>query len=65
MSNKNIKKDFDAVGFQRQRREELSKLYNSNPEEFDKQLAEIRKKYRNKFHQKEKHTANRVTTDEP
>lgn len=57
MSNKKSKKDFDAVGFQRQRRETLSKLYNANPEEFNKQLEEIRKKYQHKFHQKEKYTA--------
>lgn len=57
MSNKKIKKDFDAVGFQRHRREKLSKLYNSNPKEFDKRLDEIRKKYRGKFKQKGKHTA--------
>lgn len=56
MNNKKIKKDFDAVGFQRQRREELSKLYNSSPEKFNKLLEEIREKYRTKFHQKAKHT---------
>jgi len=48
---------FKAVEFQRKRREELSNLYNDNPAEFWKRLDEIRKKYRSKFRQKEKHRA--------
>lgn len=54
---KTRKKPFDAVAFQRKRRDELSHLYNTNPEEFWKQLAEIRKKYRKKFHTKQKRAA--------
>jgi hypothetical protein len=50
-------KEFKAVEFQRKRRSELSKLYNSNPKEFWKRLEAIRKKYRSKFRQKEQHTA--------
>ena len=49
------KRLFRAVEFQRKRRRELGELYNSNPTEFWKQLEEIRKKYRSKFRQKEKH----------
>jgi len=52
---KTKEKQFKAVEFQRKRREELSDLYNSNPAEFWKLLKEIRKKYRDKFRQKEKH----------
>lgn len=48
---------FKAVEFQRKRRKELSELYNSNPTEFWKRLEAIRKKYRSKFRQKEKHYA--------
>jgi hypothetical protein len=50
-------KEFKAVEFQRQRRDELSVLYNSNPTEFWKQMEAIRKKYHGKFAQKQKHTA--------
>jgi hypothetical protein len=50
-------KEFNAVEFQRKRREELSDLYNSNPTEFWKRIEAIRKKYRSKFGQKQKHTA--------
>jgi hypothetical protein len=50
-------KSFKAVEFQRKRRKELSELYNSNPAEFWRQLEAIRKKYRSKFRQKEKHFA--------
>jgi len=50
-------KEFNAVEFQRKRRKELSELYSSDPTEFWKQLESIRKKYRSKFRQKEKHTA--------
>jgi len=49
-------KEFKAVDFQRQRRKELSDLYNSNPTEFWKRLESIRKKYRSKFRLKKKHT---------
>ena len=38
-----MKKKFDAVGFQRKVREELSKKYFANPEAF---LKELKKKYR-------------------
>ena len=48
---------FKAVEFQRKRRKELSELYNSNLTEFWKRLEAIRKKYRGKFRQQEKHTA--------
>jgi ribosomal protein S18 len=51
------KKEFKAVKFQRQRRDELSDLYNSNPIEFWKRLELIRKKYISKFAQKQEHTA--------
>jgi len=54
---KEKEKEFKAVEFQRKRRKELSELYNSNLEEFWKRLEVIRKKYRNKFHQKEAHVA--------
>ncbi|MFC1717396.1 hypothetical protein ACFL6S_27295 [Candidatus Poribacteria bacterium] len=37
-----MKKKFDAVEFQRKRREELSKKYNSDREAF---LRELREKY--------------------
>jgi hypothetical protein len=52
---KNIQKpeSFDAVGFMRQRRDELSDLYEKSPDIFWKQLEEIRKKYGDKFHQLE------------
>jgi ABC-type Zn uptake system ZnuABC Zn-binding protein ZnuA len=50
-------KKFDAVAFQRERRKELSDLYNANPTEFWKRLEKLRKKYRNKFRQQEKHWA--------
>ncbi len=48
---------FRAVEFQRKRRQELSDLFNSDPTEFWKRLEIVRKKYRNKFRQKEKHSA--------
>ena len=50
-------KEFKAVEFQRKRRKELSELYNSNPTEFWKRLETIKKKYRSKFRQQEKHYA--------
>jgi len=49
------KEEFKAVEFQRQRRKELSNLYNSHPSEFWKRLEKIRKKYCTKFNQKKKH----------
>jgi ribosome recycling factor len=49
-------KNFNAVEFQRKRRKELSKLYNSNPDEYWEQLESIRKKYKDKFRQKKKTT---------
>jgi len=36
----------------RKRRDELSDLLESNPKEFWEQLEEIRKQFKNKFHQK-------------
>jgi len=45
---------FDAVGFQRRRRPELSKLLASNPGEFEKRMLQVQKKYKNKFHRKSK-----------
>jgi hypothetical protein len=51
------KKEFKAVEFQRERRDALSDLYNSDPTEFWNQLEAIRKKYFGKFVQKEEHTA--------
>jgi len=51
------KKEFKAVEFQRERRDELSDLYNSDPIEFWKRLEAIRKKYFGKFVQKQEHTA--------
>lgn len=50
-------KDWNAVNFMRKRRDELSKLYQTDEKEFWKQLEEVRKRYKNKFHQKLKHTA--------
>jgi len=35
-------KDFKAVEFMRNRRDELSKLYDKNPKEFWQQLEEVR-----------------------
>lgn len=49
--------DFKAVDFMRKRREELSDMYNSNPDEFKKQLKQIQKKYQNKFQVTKKHNA--------
>ncbi len=49
--------DFKAVEFMRKRRDELSDLYNSNPDEFKKQLKKIQKKYQNKFRVTRKHIA--------
>ncbi len=48
------KEDFKAVEFMRKRREELSNLYNSNREDFLKQLEQVRKKYKNNFRVTEK-----------
>ncbi len=42
----NINKVFDSVKFQRERRAQLSKLLNENPEEYFNQLEKIRKKIR-------------------
>ncbi|MCL0065881.1 hypothetical protein M1N79_03235 [Dehalococcoidia bacterium] len=44
-----MKKKFDAVKFQRKVREELSKNYSSNREDF---LRELKKKYANLQKQK-------------
>lgn len=49
---KTSNKKINAVEFQRKRRNELSSLYNSNPSDYWKKLEDIRKKYKNKFHQK-------------
>ncbi len=49
--------DFKAVQFMRKRREELSDLFNSNPDEFKKQLEKIQKKYQSKFRVTRKHIA--------
>ena len=51
------KKDFKAVDFMRKRRNELSGLYNSNPEKFLTQLKQVRKKYSRKFRVSEKQPA--------
>lgn len=40
------KKDFDAVQFMRERRAELSELYNKDPEEFKKRMKNAGKKLR-------------------
>lgn len=48
------KEDFKAVEFMRKRREELSNLFNSNQEDFLKELEQVRKKYKNKFRVTEK-----------
>jgi hypothetical protein len=42
---KNKEKKFDAVAFQRKRRQELSILYYTDRPEYERQLKEIRKKY--------------------
>ncbi len=44
-----MKKEFDAVKFQREVREELSKKYSSNREAF---LRELKKKYGNLWKRK-------------
>lgn len=48
------KKNFDAVEFMRERRAELSELYNNNPEEFKRRMKEagekLRKLKKNKSH---------------
>ena len=49
------KESFNAVEFMRKKRDELSELYMTNPKKFWSQLEAVRKKYKNKFHQKEKH----------
>ena len=49
--------DFKTVEFMRKRREELSDLYNSNPNEFKKQLEKVQKKYKSRFRITQKHTA--------
>lgn len=40
------KKDFDAVKFMRDRRAELSELYQNDPDEFKKRMKEAGKKLR-------------------
>lgn len=50
-------KEFKAVEFQRERRKEISDLVNSNPEEFERQLQNIRRKYKDKFHLKKEKKA--------
>ena len=57
MKAKHKEKDFKAVEFMRKRRDEMSELYNTNPEEFWKQLSAIRKKYKLKVHTKAKNVA--------
>lgn len=57
MKTKEKPANFDSVKFMRKRRDELGELYASNPEKFWKQLEEIRKKYKSKFHQKKKPAA--------
>ena len=57
MKKKISQQDFKAVEFMRQRRDELSELYVKDTTEFWKQLKEVRKKYRGKFHQKKHHAA--------
>ena len=55
MKNQNKSQTFKAVEFMRKQRDKLSELYNNNPKEYKRQLEEIRKKYKGKFHQKETH----------
>lgn len=43
--NRKKEKPFDAVKFMRERRDELSKQYNADPENFKRELINIRKKY--------------------
>ena len=52
MKTKKAIPDFKAVEFMRQRRDELSELYNKHPDEFWELLATVRKKYKSKFRQK-------------
>ncbi len=53
----NNPKDFKAVEFQRERRNELSVLMHNSPVEFEKHLNEVRKKYSKKFKAKKKDVA--------
>lgn len=57
MKKQEAHSDFKAVEFMRKRRDELSDLYEKDPTEFWKQLEDIRKKYKFKFHQKKKRAA--------
>ena len=45
MMNRRSKKEFDAVGFMRDIRDKLSKEYSKNPDQEEKDLIKIRKKY--------------------
>jgi hypothetical protein len=57
MSQDEKNSNFKAVDFQRERREELSKLMHSDPSEFERKLELIRKNYSDKFRIKKKHIA--------
>lgn len=49
--------EFDAVAFMRKRRNEMSELFAEDEKKFWKELETIRKKYKDKFHQRLKHSA--------
>ena len=48
---------FAAVDFMGKRRDELSDLYYSNPDQFKKHLKQIQKKFQKNFRLIQKHTA--------
>ena len=57
MKKKSSSQEFKAVEFMRKQRDELSRLYSSDPVEFWARLKTVRAKFKNKFRQKEEHTA--------
>ena len=57
MKKKKAHKDFKSVEFMRKRRDEMSELFETDNKEFWKQLEEVRKKYKNKFHKKKIHSS--------
>ena len=57
MKKRITKTDFKAVEFMRNQRDELSELYVKKPVVFWKQLEEVRARFKDKFHQKQKRAA--------
>jgi hypothetical protein len=54
---KDKQEKFKAVDYMRKKREELSQLHKENPNEFEKQLGVIRRKYASKLNQKKRSVA--------